>query len=165
MFRPQVFSSLRQMETLKQYFINRVYVVHRKKNSNTRNEENFCEWASKGQLTSVRASAGWRWVIVRVRQPLPTRPARMGKGILEQLAELEPPAWKSGQLRPVNQMKGHKYKEQRERKPMHMLAECMSCSTHVSTIDHSLYLTHSGLNRRKVLTCLRPTTFSFKGEK
>ncbi len=71
-------------------------------------------WVSQQSwLTSVRASAGW-WVTVRVRHPLPTRPGRMGKGILDQLAELGPPAWKSGQLRPVNQMNGCKCKEQRE---------------------------------------------------
>lgn len=111
-FRPQVFNSLWQMETFKSYFIkpNVLYAAYTK--YKTLGEFALCEWASKGQLTSVRASAGRR-VIVRVRLPLPTRPGRgAGKGTLDQLAELGSPVWKSGQLMPVNQIKGHKYREE-----------------------------------------------------
>lgn len=111
-FRPQVFNSLWQMETFKSYFIkpNVLYAAYTK--YKTLGEFALCEWASKGQLTSFRASAGRR-VIVRVRLPLPTRPGRgAGKGTLDQLAELGSPVWKSGQLMPVNQIKGHKYREE-----------------------------------------------------
>lgn len=106
------------METLKWYFMNQEYVVYTiycRKKQVTQEMRRICSlWVSQqGQLTSVWASAGW-WVTVRVRHPLPTRPGRMGKGILDQPAELGPPAWKSGQLRPVNQMKGRKCKNQRE---------------------------------------------------
>lgn len=62
-----------------------------------------------GDLTSL-----WASVIVRVRPPFPTRPGRIG--ILERAAEVDPPAWKSGQLRPVNQTKKHKCREWNEEK-------------------------------------------------
>lgn len=114
-FRPQVFNSLWQMETFKWYFIkpNVLYVAYRENwKYKTLGEFALCEWASKGQLTSFLASARRR-VIVRVRLPLPTRPGRgAGKGTPDQLAELGSPVWKSGQLMPVNQIKGHKYREE-----------------------------------------------------
>lgn len=64
-------------------------------------------FARKGELTSLRASVGRR-EFGRVLLPLPTRTGRMGKGILDQ-AELLPPAFKSGQLLPIKQMREYEY--------------------------------------------------------
>lgn len=59
----------------------------------------------KVKLTSSWASLG-RWEVGRVRLILPTRTGR----ILDQV-ELLPPAFKSGQLLPVEQKRGCKHED------------------------------------------------------
>lgn len=61
----------------------------------------------KIKLTSLWASVG-RWEVGRVRLILPTRTGR----ILDQV-ELLPPAFRSGQLLPVEQKKGCKQEDRK----------------------------------------------------
>lgn len=74
------------------------------------NREGIVFFTRKIKLTSLWASVG-RWEVGRVRLILPTRTGR----ILDQV-ELLKPAFRSGQLLPVEQKKGCKHRTERQEK-------------------------------------------------